>query len=97
MTVVTGSAQGIGLALCTRFAVRTPILAGKQDTPEGQDAITTDELADIVIKGLADEHFMITTQPWVLEKFAVKAHYYGQYIRNLRDARAAAPVTAASS
>ena len=62
----------------------TPILAGKEDTPEGQDAITTDELADIVMDGLAEERFMINTHPWVLEKFAVKARDYDEYIRMLQ-------------
>src|SRR3954451_17159138 len=40
--------QGIGLSLLVPAAVLTPILAGKEDTPEGQDAITTDQLADMV-------------------------------------------------
>ena len=64
--------QGIGVSVLCPAAVHTPILAGKEDTPEGQDAITTEQLADIVIEGLAEEHFMIYTHPWVLEKFAVK-------------------------
>jgi len=89
--------RGIGVSVLCPAAVRTPILAGKQDTPEGQDAITTDELADIVIKGLADEHFMITTHPWVLEKFAVKARDYDEYIQNLRHDRAASAMAAAPS
>ncbi len=63
-------------------AVSTPILAGKEDTPEGQDAITTEQLADIVIDGLAEERFMINTHPWVLEKFAVKARDYDEYIND---------------
>jgi NAD(P)-dependent dehydrogenase (short-subunit alcohol dehydrogenase family) len=65
--------QGIGLSVLCPAAVRTPILAGKEDTPEGRDAISTDELADMVVEGLAEERFMISTHPWVLEKFAVKA------------------------
>jgi hypothetical protein len=35
-------------------AVRTPIVAGKEDTPEGHDAITTDQLADLVMDRLAE-------------------------------------------
>jgi hypothetical protein len=70
-------------------AVLTPILAGKLDTPEGQDAITPEELADIVIKGLAEERFMINTHPWVLEKFAVKGRDYEEYIAMMRAGRAA--------
>ena len=34
--------QGIGVSVLCPAAVLTPILAGKEDTPEGRDAITTD-------------------------------------------------------
>jgi NAD(P)-dependent dehydrogenase (short-subunit alcohol dehydrogenase family) len=81
--------QGIGVSVLCPAAVRTPILAGKFDTPQGRGAITTDELAEIVIQGLADERFMISTHPWVLEKFAVKARDYDQYIATMRAGRAA--------
>jgi NAD(P)-dependent dehydrogenase (short-subunit alcohol dehydrogenase family) len=81
--------QGIGVSVLYPAAVRTPILAGKFDTPEGRGAITTDELAEIVIQGLTHEHFMISTHPWVLEKFAVKAHDYDEYIATMRAGRAA--------
>jgi NAD(P)-dependent dehydrogenase (short-subunit alcohol dehydrogenase family) len=81
--------QGIGVSVLCPAAVRTPIIAGKEDTPEGRGAISTDELADIVIKGLADEHFMISTHPWVLEKFAVKARDYDEYITMMRQGREA--------
>jgi NAD(P)-dependent dehydrogenase (short-subunit alcohol dehydrogenase family) len=82
--------QGIGVSVLVPAAVKTPILAGKEDTPEGQDAITTTQLADIVMEGLAEERFMINTHPWVLEKFAVKGRDYDEYIRMLRAGRAAA-------
>jgi NAD(P)-dependent dehydrogenase (short-subunit alcohol dehydrogenase family) len=81
--------QGIGVSVLCPAAVRTPILAGKDDTPEGRDAITTEQLADIVVQGLAEEHFMISTHPWVLEKFAVKARDYDEYIAMMRAGRAA--------
>jgi NAD(P)-dependent dehydrogenase (short-subunit alcohol dehydrogenase family) len=84
--------QGIRVSVLCPAAVQTPILAGKADTPEGRGAITTDELSDIVIKGLAEERFMISTHPWVLERFAVKARDYDEYIRMLRTDRAAATV-----
>ena len=71
------------------FPVSKAILEGKFDTPEGRGAITTDELADIVIDGLAQERFLINTHPWVLEKFAVKARDYDEYIAMMRAGRAA--------
>jgi NAD(P)-dependent dehydrogenase (short-subunit alcohol dehydrogenase family) len=89
--------HGIGVSVLTPAAVLTPILAGKEDTPEGQDAITTEQLADIVVKGLAEERFLINTHPWVLEKFAVKARDYEAYIKGLQADQAAADAKAASA
>jgi NAD(P)-dependent dehydrogenase (short-subunit alcohol dehydrogenase family) len=87
--------RGIGVSVLCPAAVLTPILAGKEDTPEGQDAITTEQLADIVVDGLAEERFMINTHPWVLEKFAIKGRDYDEYIRTLRaDIPAAAKAAA---
>jgi NAD(P)-dependent dehydrogenase (short-subunit alcohol dehydrogenase family) len=88
--------QGIGVSVLCPAAVLTPILAGKEDTPEGQDAISTDRLADIVIEGLAAERFLISTHPWVLERFAVKARDYDEYIAMMRAGRAAQVAKAAA-
>jgi NAD(P)-dependent dehydrogenase (short-subunit alcohol dehydrogenase family) len=87
--------QGIGVSLLVPAAVKTPILAGKEDTPEGQDAITTEQLADMVMKGLSEERFLINTHPWVLDKFAVKARNYDEYIKMLQGDQAAAVAKAA--
>ena len=89
--------QGICVSVLCPAAVRTPILAGKDDTPEGRDAITTDQLADIVIRGLAEQRFMISTHPWVLEKFAVKGRDYEEYIAMMRAGRAAESAKAAGA
>ncbi len=86
----SGIGKGIGVSLLTPAAVLTPILAGKEDTPEGQDAITTEQLAEIVMEGLAEERFLINTHPWVLEKFAIKARDYEEYIGMMRADQAAA-------
>jgi NAD(P)-dependent dehydrogenase (short-subunit alcohol dehydrogenase family) len=88
-TPTDGWQKIIGVSVLYPAAVRTPILEGKYDTPEGRGAITTDELADIVIDGLAQERFLINTHPWVLEKFAVKARDYDEYISMMRAGRAA--------
>jgi NAD(P)-dependent dehydrogenase (short-subunit alcohol dehydrogenase family) len=86
----------IGVSVLTPAAVKTAILAGKDDTPEGQDAITTEELADVVVDGLAEERFLINTHPWVLDKWAIKTRDYDEYINTLRlDVNAAAKAAAA--
>jgi NAD(P)-dependent dehydrogenase (short-subunit alcohol dehydrogenase family) len=89
--------QGVRVSVLCPAAVSTPILAGKEDTPQGRGAITTDELADIVIKGLAEERFLINTHPWVLEKFAVKGRDYEEYIAMMRAGRAAEVARAAGA
>ena len=89
--------QGIGVSVLVPAAVLTPILAGKLDTPEGQDAITTDQLADIVVEGLAEERFLINTHQWVLEKFAIKARNYDEYIKTLQADQAAADAKAVAA
>jgi len=86
--------RGIGVSVLCPAAVRTPILKGKEDTPEGRDAITTEQLADIVMEGLAEERFMISTHPWVLDTFAIKARDCDEYVRTLR---ADVPAAAAST
>jgi NAD(P)-dependent dehydrogenase (short-subunit alcohol dehydrogenase family) len=80
--------QSIGVSVLCPAAVKTPILEGKFDTPEGRGAISTDDLADLVIEGLAAERFMISTHPWVLEKFAFKGRDYDEYIAMMRAGRA---------
>jgi short-subunit dehydrogenase len=91
------ASHGIGVSLLTPAAVLTPILAGKEDTPQGQDAITTDQLVDIVMEGLAEERFLINTHPLVLEKFAVKGRDYEQYIGMLHADEAAVEAKAAAA
>jgi len=94
LAVVYGD-RGIGVSVLCPAAVATAILAGKEDTPEGRGAISTEELAGIVVDGLAEEHFMISTHPWVLEKFAIKARDYDEYIKTLQaDIPAAAKAAA---
>ena len=70
--------------------VHTPFLKGKASSPQARDAITTDQLADIVLQALAEEPFLISTHQFVLDKFAIKARDYEEYIRTMRADRAAA-------
>ena len=65
--------QGITVSLLCPAGVRTPILEGKEGSPQERDVITTDQLVDIVMEALAEERFMISTHRFVLDKFAIKA------------------------
>ena len=87
--------QGIRVSLLCPAGVRTPILDGKAGSPQTRDLITTDQLVDIVMQALAEERFMISTHAFVLDKFAIKARDYDEYIRTMRADRAAAAAAAA--
>jgi NAD(P)-dependent dehydrogenase (short-subunit alcohol dehydrogenase family) len=87
--------QGIRVSLLCPAGVRTPILEGKEGSPQERDVITTDELVDIVIEALAEERFMISTHQFVLDRFAIKARDYEEYIKTIRADRAAAVAAAA--
>ena len=89
--------QGITVSVLCPAAVSTPILAGKEGRPEAQDAISTEQLADIVVAGLQKEHFMINTHPWVLDRFAVKGRDYEEYISMMRAGRTAEVARAAAA
>jgi NAD(P)-dependent dehydrogenase (short-subunit alcohol dehydrogenase family) len=82
--------RGIRVSLLWPAGVHTPILKGKASSPQARDAITTDQLADIVLQALAEEPFLISTHQFVLDKFAIKARDYEEYIRTMRADRAAA-------
>ena len=82
--------QGITVSLLCPAGVRTPILKGKEGSPQERDVITTDQLVDIVMEALADERFLISTHQFVLDRFAIKGRDYDEYIRTMRADRAAA-------
>jgi NAD(P)-dependent dehydrogenase (short-subunit alcohol dehydrogenase family) len=81
--------RGIRVSLLCPAGVSTLIVAGKAGSPQTRDVITTDQLVDIVMQALAEERFMISTHRFVLEKFAVKARDYDEYIRVMRADHAA--------
>ncbi len=70
----------IGVRVLCPAAVRTPILDGREGTQEARGAISTEEVADIVVEGLAQERF---------NRFAVKGRDYDEYIAMVRAGRLA--------
>jgi NAD(P)-dependent dehydrogenase (short-subunit alcohol dehydrogenase family) len=78
---------GIKVSVLCPAAVRTPIIAGIPSLEKS--AITTDELADIVVDAIGKEQFLISTHQSVLDDFKLKGTDYDAYIRQMRRERAA--------
>lgn len=85
---MTYGRQGIGVsALCPQF-VDTPMLdlfgdAASQEWVRSI-AITTDDVADAVMQGLADERFLILPHPEVGTYFQNKASDYDRWLGGMR-------------
>ena len=71
-----------------RRARTTPRRAGTRSPPTSSPTSSS--------RGSREERFMISTHPWVLEKFAVKARDYDEYIATMRAGRAAELARAAA-
>ena len=85
---VTYGRRGIGVsALCPQF-VDTPMLDlfGESASQEWvrSIAITTGEVADAVIEGLADERFLILPHPEVADYFRNKATDYDRWLGGMQ-------------
>ena len=85
---MTYGKQGVGVsALCPQF-VDTPMLDlfGESATQEWvrSIAITTDDVADAVIEGLAEERFLILPHPEVATYFQNKANDYDRWLGGMR-------------
>jgi NAD(P)-dependent dehydrogenase (short-subunit alcohol dehydrogenase family) len=72
--VVTGGAQGIGVALCRRFHADSTLEAAT--------------VAERVIAGMREERFLIVPHPKSLAYFQRKAADYDRWIRGMRRAHA---------
>jgi NAD(P)-dependent dehydrogenase (short-subunit alcohol dehydrogenase family) len=85
---MTYGKQGLGVsALCPQF-VETPMLDlfGESATQEWvrSIAITTEDVADAVIEGLAEERFLILPHPEVATFFQNKANDYDRWLGGMR-------------
>jgi NAD(P)-dependent dehydrogenase (short-subunit alcohol dehydrogenase family) len=83
---VTYGDQGIAVSVLCPAGVTTPMTA---DTPGLlQNAISTEQLADIVMAAIAEERFLISTHDFVLDLFRLKGANYHEYITVMKQQRA---------
>lgn len=84
---VTYGDQGIRVSCLCPQGVRTPLLAAAPESIRSlldDSALAPDVVADAVIKGLAEERFLILPHPEVAEYFRRKADDYDRWIRGMR-------------
>jgi NAD(P)-dependent dehydrogenase (short-subunit alcohol dehydrogenase family) len=84
---ITYGHRGITVqALCPQ-GVRTPMLEASGETGKivlGASAITTDVLADAVVKGLADGQFLILPHPEVADYYTARASQPDRWLGGMR-------------
>lgn len=84
---VTYGDQGLKVSCLCPQGVRTPMLDGASAAVRellGDDALEPDAVAEAVVKGLAEEQFLILPHPEVAEYFRRKADDYDRWIRGMR-------------
>jgi NAD(P)-dependent dehydrogenase (short-subunit alcohol dehydrogenase family) len=90
---ITHHDQGIRVSVLCPQGVRTNMLAGASKTGVGamlQDtALEPEQVAEDVVKALAEERFLILPHPEVAEYFQRKASDYERWLRGMRRLEAA--------
>ncbi|MBS0334471.1 MAG: SDR family oxidoreductase [Proteobacteria bacterium] len=87
--------QGIRVSALCPQAVDTPLMKGRLGKGAALDGVATPEdVAECVVRGLADERFLILPHPKVSDYFAVKATDYERWLSGMR--RGLAKVRAAN-
>ncbi len=82
---ITHGDQGIKVSVLAPQAVRTAMTAGNPDGVASVDGMMEpDELADVVIKGLDAEDFLILPHPQVLDYMRRKTADYNRWIGGMR-------------
>jgi NAD(P)-dependent dehydrogenase (short-subunit alcohol dehydrogenase family) len=83
--------RGIGISVLCPQGVRTNMLLRPRPGGESfllEGALAPEEVADEVVKGLAEEKFLILPHPEVAEYFRRKASDYDRWLRGMRRLRA---------
>jgi short-subunit dehydrogenase len=84
---ITYGDAGIKVSCLCPQGVRTRMLLGEDGKGENflvEGALEPDDVAEIVVKGLADERFLILPHPEVAEYFRRKATDYDRWLRGMR-------------
>jgi NAD(P)-dependent dehydrogenase (short-subunit alcohol dehydrogenase family) len=82
--------RGIGVSVLCPQGVRTDMLrraAASGRTFLLDSALEPERVADVVVKGLTDERFLILPHPEVAEYFGRKATDYDRWLRGMRKLR----------
>jgi NAD(P)-dependent dehydrogenase (short-subunit alcohol dehydrogenase family) len=82
---ITYGDMGIKVSVLCPQAVRTKMTAGNPDGVASIDGMMEPEyLAEVVVKSLADEDFLILPHPEVLQYMRNKTNDYGRWIGGMR-------------
>jgi len=87
---ITYGDRGIGVSVLCPQGVRTDMLrraASSGRTFLLDSALEPEQVADVVVKGLGDERFLILPHPEVAEYFRRKAGDYDRWLRGMRKLR----------
>jgi len=91
---ITYGDAGIKVSCVCPLGVRTDMLMGVDDpvaTHLRENAVDPAHVADAIVKGLADEQFLILPHPEVGEFFRRKADNYDRWLKGMRRLRASLP------
>ncbi len=82
---ITHGDQGIKVSVLCPQAVRTAMTAGNEDGVASVDGMMEpEELAEVVVKSIAAEEFLILPHPQVLDYMRKKTADYGRWIGGMR-------------
>ena len=91
---ITYGDVGIKVSCVCPLGVRTDMLMGSDDPVAvhlRENAVDAEQVADVVVQGLADERFLILPHPEVADFFRRKAGDYDGWLSGVRRLRASLP------
>jgi NAD(P)-dependent dehydrogenase (short-subunit alcohol dehydrogenase family) len=91
LSITYGDAGVKVSCLCPQGVRTNMLLSGGEDDSNFllPGSKSPEEVADVVVQGLADEHFLILPHPEVAEYFQRKAGDYDRWLRGMRRMQAA--------
>jgi NAD(P)-dependent dehydrogenase (short-subunit alcohol dehydrogenase family) len=82
--------RGIAVSCFCPNAMLTPMLLANEHQPDDfliRTAMHPDDVAEVVLRGIGDEEFLILSHPHVLERFRAKAADYEAWVTNFTEPR----------